>query len=131
LRPLMVAYETGADEHFEAGIERALETLLVMPDFLFRIERDPGGVRPDSNYAVTNLELASRLSFFLWSSLPDDQLLNLAVAGKLGNSRIINAHVRRMLADPRSSALVDNFVGQWLLLRDLATLRPDPKKAPD
>jgi mono/diheme cytochrome c family protein len=116
---------------FDAGIENALAFMLVTPQFLFRFERDPDQALPDSVYRVSDLELASRLSFFIWSSIPDDQLLNLAVAGKLRNPLILDQQVKRMLADERARALGANFAGQWLYLRNLKSLRPDEDVFPD
>jgi hypothetical protein len=112
---------------FEAGIQSALERLLVDPNFLFRIERDPDNVAPDATYQLSDLELASRLSFFLWSSIPDDELLDVAVAGKLRNPLDVDRQVRRMLADGRAASLVDNFAVQWLSLRRLREVTPDPE----
>jgi hypothetical protein len=113
---------------FEDGVELALRRLLVSPEFLVRIETDPAGATPATSYQVTDLELASRLSFFLWSSLPDDELLTLAERGELSDPATLQGQVRRMVADPRSEALTSNFAGQWLQLRNLATVvRPgDP-----
>jgi hypothetical protein len=124
--PLVRFYHQGRDEaDFEAGLEAALRRLLVSPEFLFRVERDPAAVAPDTNYRVSDLELASRLSFFLWSSIPDDELLDLAARGKLSDGDTLEKQVRRMLVDSRSAALVENFAGQWLQLRNLEALRPD------
>ena len=111
---------------FDAGIQFAVERILADPDFLFRIERDPAKAAPATAYRIGDLELASRLSFFLWSSIPDDELLDLAVRGKLGDARVLEQQVRRMFADERSRALVDNFAGQWLYLRNVRELTPDP-----
>ena len=111
---------------FERGIQHALERLLVSPEFLFRIERDPEDAADGAPYRVSDLELASRLSFFLWSSIPDDELLDRAVAGELRDPAVLEAEVRRMLADERSRALVDNFAEQWLYLRDVEAKEPDP-----
>lgn len=117
---------------FESGIERALQTLLVMPEFLFRVERDPVHVERNTVYRVGDLELTSRLSFFLWGSIPDDQLLDVATRGTLREPPVLDREVRRMLADPRASkSLVSNFAGQWLSLRNVASVRPDPAKDPD
>ena len=116
---------------FELGIEMALRAILASPDFLFRIERDPERVTGGSVYQLSDVELASRLSLFLWSSIPDDQLLDLAIGGKLRNPRMLEQQVRRMLADKRSAALVDNFAEQWLYLRNLAAVTPDPRLFPD
>ena len=116
---------------FELGIEMALRAILASPDFLFRIERDPENAAGAKVYQLSDVELASRLSFFLWSSIPDDQLLDLAIADKLKNPQILEQQVRRMLADQRSVALVENFAEQWLYLRNLAAVAPDPKLFPD
>lgn len=141
LQSLLSFYDDGRKEgngegsragDFETGIERAVEGLLVSPEFLFRIEREPAGVAASNGiYRITDLELASRLSFFLWSSIPDDALLDAAISGKLHNPPVLEQHVRRMLADPRADALVSNFVGQWLFLRNLPAVLPDPRKDPD
>jgi hypothetical protein len=132
LDTLMEFYRAGRGEGgFEAGVQLALERLLISPDFLFRIERDPVGAAPDTVYALSDLELASRLSFFLWSSLPDDELLDLAERGRLSDPTVLEAQTRRMLADPRSGALVRNFVGQWLYLRKLDSVVPDPVAFPE
>ena len=119
-------YEEGRKErNFDLGIQTALERILVSPQFLYRIERDPAGSAPGGVYRLSDLELASRLSFFLWSSIPDDELLNVAAAGKLKQPEILEQQVRRMIADPRSEALVDNFAAQWLYLRDVEVKAPD------
>ena len=132
LKPLLSFYERGRQQGtFESGIEAGLRRLLVAPDFLFRVEHDPGGVPPGSNYRLNDYELASRLSFFLWSSLPDDQLLDLAQAEKLKDPVILEQQVRRMLADRRSRTLVSNFAGQWLYLRNLSRVAPDPDAFPE
>jgi mono/diheme cytochrome c family protein len=115
-----------SDGTFDTGIRAALERLLVSPDFLFRIEADPAGVAPGTAYRLSDVELASRLSFFLWSSIPDDELLDLATGGKLRDAAVLDQQVRRMLADPRArAALVDNFFGQWLQTRNVWLLTPD------
>ena len=116
---------------FEAGIESALQLILASPEFLFRFEPDPSGLAPDAVYRIDDLALASRLSFFLWSSIPDDQLLNLASAGKLKDPVVLEQQVKRMLVDPRSSALSDNFLEQWLFLRNLKNAAPDLEAFPD
>jgi hypothetical protein len=132
VQSLLNFYDEGRTEGgFEAGIEAALQALLVSPEFIFRIERDPVRIAPDTNYRVSDLELASRLSFFLWSSIPDDQLLDLAVRGRLKDSAVLNLQVRRMLSDPRSDALGNNFAGQWLQLRNLEAKRPAEPLFPD
>ena len=116
---------------FDAGIESALQLILASPEFLFRFEPDPAGVPAESVYRVDDLALASRLSFFLWSSLPDDQLLNLAAQGKLKDPAVLEQQVKRMLADSRSDALVDNFAEQWLFLRNLKSSAPNLDTFPD
>ena len=126
LRALLAFYERGrAERDFERGIQKALERLLVAPEFLFRVERDPPGVSPDTPYRLTDLELASRLSFFLWSDMPDEPLLVAAEAGRLGDAAELERQVRRMLADPRATALVDNFASQWLQLGRVRGVIPD------
>jgi mono/diheme cytochrome c family protein len=129
--PLDLYRKTRADGGFDAGIEMALSAVLVSPQFLFRVERDPTGVPPNTVYRVSDLELASRLSFFLWSSIPDDQLLGAAIAGKLREPAVMEREARRMLADPRSRALVSNFASQWLHLRNLESMTPDMRLFPD
>jgi len=132
LADLMPFYKEGkAEANFDLGIQRALERLLVSPQFLFRIERDPPNAAPGSLYHVSDLELASRLSFFLWSSIPDDELLNVAAQGKLKEPVVLEQQVRRMLADPRAQSLVTNFAAQWLYLRDVEAKRPDEILYPD
>ena len=129
--PGLVFYREGRDAGgFEAGIQAAIERLLIDPEFLFRIERDPTGVAPGAPYRLTDLELASRLSFFLWSSIPDEELLDLAERGRLSAPGVLEGQVRRMLADARASALVDNFAGQWLSLRSVEGIAPDPNLFP-
>src|SRR4029453_1920575 len=115
-----------AAANFDAGIRAALERVLVSPDFLFRIEADPVNIAPNAVYRVSDVELASRLSFFLWNSIPDDQLLDLAIAGRLRNAGVLDGQVRRMLADPRArTSLVENFFEQWLEIRNVWLLTPD------
>jgi mono/diheme cytochrome c family protein len=116
---------------FEAGIDLALRRLLASPKFVFRVERDPARVAPGAVYALNDTELASRLSFFLWSSLPDDELLTLASRGRLHDPATLERQVRRLLADPKALALVDNFVGQWLQLRNLRNKQPNSHEFPD
>jgi cytochrome c553 len=118
------ARENGGD--FDAGIRSGVARILSSPSFLYRIERDPAGVRPGAAHTISDLELASRLSFFLWSSIPDEKLLDLAAAGRLREPGVLAAQVRRMIADERADALVNNFTGQWLQLRNL-----ESKVAPD
>ena len=132
IQPLLKLYSSGSGAGgFEAGIARAIQGILVSPGFLFRVERDPAGVPPDTPYPVSDLELASRLSFFLWSSIPDDQLLELAERGKLKDPAVLEQQVRRMLADSQSKTLVTNFAAQWLYLRNLRSQFPDDRLFPD
>ena len=130
-RTVPVPGGVSATGDFDAGIEMALRRILVSPDFLFRRETDPVDIGPGEPYAVSDLELASRLSFFLWSSIPDDELLTAAEQGLLRDPEVLTAHVRRMLGDPRTRALVDNFGGQWLYLRNMPLVTPDPQAFPD
>ncbi|HEX3880198.1 MAG TPA: DUF1592 domain-containing protein, partial [Bryobacteraceae bacterium] len=123
--PLKFYKEGRATGSFDEGIEMGLRAVLVSPEFLFRIEQDPNGVAPKTAYRISDVELASRLSFFLWSSIPDDELLDLAIHSKLRAPGVLEHQVRRMLADKRSSALVTNFAGQWLYLRNLEAANPD------
>jgi mono/diheme cytochrome c family protein len=128
---LLRFFESGqVDGGFEAGVQLAIERILVDPRFLFRVESDPPDAAPGSVYPLSGPELASRLSFFLWSSIPDDELLDLAIRGKLDDPVVVERQVRRMLSDPRSRALVDNFAGQWLQLRNLRHVTPDPALFP-
>ena len=129
--PLDLYRQGRAEGGFEAGIEVALSSVLVNPQFLFRIERDPPGVPKGTAYRIGGLELASRLSYFLWSSTPDDELLDLAAALKLSRPDVLEKQVRRMLADRRSRSLVSNFAGQWLYLRNLESIIPDMRLFPD
>jgi hypothetical protein len=115
----------------EQGIQLAIQAMLVSPHFLFRIERDANPTDPTKVHPISEIELASRLSYFLWSSMPDDELLALAEAGKLRTPGTLDAQVKRMLADQRSSAISDNFAGQWLELRNLDVVKPDPQKFPE
>lgn len=137
LQDLMPFYTEGLkaggslDIAFDRGIEEALERLLVSPQFLFRIERDPPDLAPGAPFRVSDLELASRLSFFLWSSIPDDQLLDVAAHGKLHDPAVLEREVRRMLADPRAESLVTNFAEQWLFIRDVEAKKPDDLLFPD
>ena len=129
--PLSFYKEGRADGGFDQGVEMALRALLSSPEFLFRIERDPDGIAPGTPYRVSDVALASRLSFFLWSSIPDDRLLDAAGRGELRKPAVVEREVRRMLADPRAEALTTNFAGQWLYLRNLAAARPDARLFPD
>ena len=131
LEMLLEFFHSGrAVADFDAGIEMALRRVLVSPDFLFRRESDPDGAASGQPYAISDLELASRLSFFLWSSIPDGELLDLAERGELRRPRVLDQQVARMLADPRARALVDNFGGQWLYLRNMELVSPDPYAFP-
>jgi hypothetical protein len=126
LRRVRQFYEKGRNERdFDRGIQRALERVLVSPQFLFRVEQESAGAAPQSVYRISDFELASRLSFFLWSSIPDDELLDAAAAGTLRKPDILRRQVTRMLADSRSRSLVTNFAAQWLFLRDVETKEPD------
>jgi hypothetical protein len=132
LRGPFELYQQGrAEGGFEAGIEMAVSAVLVSPEFLFRVEPDPAGIPPNTVYRISDLELASRLSLFLWSSVPDDELLDVATAGKLHEPAVLEGQVRRLLADTRSHALVSNFASQWLHLRNLAAITPDMRLFPD
>ena len=125
--PLALYREGAARGGFEAGIELAVRGILVSPSFLFRFEDQPASAEPGTPYRISDLELASRLSFFLWSSIPDDDLVELAVAGELHRPEVLRGQVARMLADPRAQALVDNFAGQWLHIRNVPGYRPSPE----
>lgn len=116
---------------FDAGIESALGAILTSPSFLFKIEREPKDAAPGEPYEISALELATRLSFFLWSSIPDDELLTLAERGKLREAGVLEAQVVRMLADDKASSLVTNFASQWLHLRNLDSITPDARLFPD
>jgi hypothetical protein len=126
METLLGFYRTGREAGtFDSGIQRAIARVLVDPNFLFRFEREPSQTAPGAPFRLTDLELATRLSFFLWSSIPDDELRELAIKGQLKNSAVLEQQVRRLLADPRADALVANFAGQWLFLRELRNARPD------
>ena len=130
-RPLAFFESARAEGTFDDGIELALSAILVNPNFLFRIERDPPDATSGTVYPLTDLALASRLSFFLWSSIPDDELLNLAERGELSQPAVLEAQVRRLLKDSRSSNLATNFASQWLHLRNLDSITPDLRLFPD
>ena len=127
----LYAAERTKGRSFETGVQTALAYMLVTPQFLFRVEQDPAGAKPGSIYRVTDVELASRLSFFLWNSIPDDELLEAAAAGRLSDADELEAQVRRMLADDRASSLARDFAGQWLYLRNLRAVNPDMYAFPD
>jgi len=132
LETLLTFYQSARNKkNFEAGIENALRLMLTNPKFLFRIETDPTGAPAGSMHPLNDLELASRLSFFLWSTIPDDQLITLASQGRLKEPAVLEQQVKRMLADDRSEALVKNFAGQWLMLRNLQSVLPDPNEFPN
>ncbi len=125
----LVRMAQGRGDSFEAGVRLALEAILVNPNFLFRIEHDPAGT--GAIHRISDIELASRLSYFLWSSMPDDELLDVAQKNRLHAPEVLHAQMKRLLDDPRSRALVDNFGGQWLQFRNLDVLKPDPQKFPE
>jgi mono/diheme cytochrome c family protein len=130
--PLMKMYDEGRDgADFEHGIEAAVEAVLVSPDFLFMRETDPANAKPGSVHRISDVELATRLSFFLWSSLPDDELVSLGERGQLHKPAVLKREVARMLADPRSKAFTENFAGQWLYLRRLEFQKPDKDNYPN
>jgi hypothetical protein len=127
IAPLMTFYREGRRKGtFETGVQLALRRLLASPTFVFRVEEDSSSV-----HRVSDVELASRLSFFLWSSMPDDELLDVAAANRLHLPAVLEAQVRRMLADPKSDALVENFAGQWLQVRNLQNIAPNTDEFPD
>ncbi|HXJ72815.1 MAG TPA: DUF1592 domain-containing protein, partial [Candidatus Dormibacteraeota bacterium] len=130
-RPMDFYRKARAQDGFEAGIEAGLSAILMSPEFLFRVEQDPANVAPHTAYRLSDVAMASRLSFFLWSSIPDDELLNVAIRGELHRPKVREQQVRRMLADPRSRSLAGNFAGQWLHLRNLDSITPDLRLFPD
>ncbi len=127
LEPVMAFYDQGRQQggDFEAGIQQAMSRILLDPRFLFRFEEEPDNVAPGETYRISDLELATRLSFFLWSSVPDNELLDLAAQNKLSDANVMHEQVLRMLTDPKAQALVDNFAGQWLHLRELGSVTPE------
>jgi hypothetical protein len=128
LETLLSFYQAGRKNGtFDTGIEQALARVLVDPRFVFRFEQEPAGVVTGATYRVSDVELASRLSFFLWSSIPDEELLNTAIQGKLHDPAVLEAQTRRMLKDPRAETLATNFGGQWLYLRELKSARPEAR----
>jgi len=129
---LMRFYAMGHSQGtFETGVEVALERMLASPLFVFRAERDPANAVTGAVYRVSDLDLAARMSFFLWSSIPDEELLRVASEGKLHTQPVLDQQMRRMLIDPKSAALIDNFAGQWLYLRNLRTIIPNSLEFPD
>ncbi len=133
LETLVGFYQLGRNNNgnFEVGIEAAIQRILASPEFLFRFEPDPVNIADNTPYKLGDLQLASRLSFFLWSTIPDDQLLAVATEGKLKDPAVLDQQVKRMLADPRAQALVANFADQWLYLRNLKNIQPDFQNFPD
>ena len=132
LADLMPFFHEGTNKGgFDAGIGLALERLLVSPEFIFRIERDPLDIPRNTAYRISDRELASRLSFFLWSSIPDEELLGLAESGRLSDETVLKQQVHRMLADERSQTFVNNFSAQWLYLRNVPTVVPNQRLFPD
>ncbi|MGH9242115.1 MAG: DUF1592 domain-containing protein [Vicinamibacterales bacterium] len=132
LATLMEFFRQGrTDGSFDSGIDLALRRVLASPKFIFRTERDPAGLAPGAAYRISDVDLASRVSFFIWSSIPDDELLDLAARGALSTPPTLERQVRRMLADPKAQTLVDNFLGQWLQLRNLKSRQPNSHEFPD
>jgi cytochrome c551/c552 len=134
LEQILSFYSKGRNKdkgNFDSGIEMGLRRIISGPEFIFRVETDPANVAANSAYRISDLELASRLSFFLWSTVPDDELLAIATQGKLHETAILEKQVQRMMADPRSDAMVSNFAAQWLQLRNLKGVVPDPDVFPD
>ena len=132
LKPVMTFYEVGRKQgSFDRGIQMGLERILASPQFMFRLERDPVDVPATGVHRISDLELASRLSFFLWSSIPDEELVTVAAAGRLKDPAVLEQQTRRMLADPRANALVSNFAGQWLHLRNVRSVQPNSDEFPD
>jgi len=132
IAPLFRIYRTGrAEGGFDTGMQRALEAMLASPSFLFQLERDPARAKPGSSYRLSDLELASRLSFFLWASIPDDELLDVASKGLLKQPAMLERQVKRMLADPKATRMMNAFIGQWLIIRNVMTADPDPNLFPD
>ncbi len=125
-----VAMARAQGQSREQGIQLALEAMLVSPEFLFRIERDPDPVDAEAVHRLSDVELATRLSYFLWSSMPDDELLRLAESNRLHEAAVLDAQVKRMMADKKAAAFADNFAGQWLEVRNLDSIEPDPQKFP-
>jgi hypothetical protein len=130
---LFAFFDAGRNEgkSFERGIQKALQRILASPKFCFHIEQDPPGLAPATVYRINDRELASRLSFFLWSSIPDSQLLDLAAKNTLHTPAVLEAQVHRMLTDPKADALTTNFAGQWLYLRNLKNMQPNSEEYPD
>jgi cytochrome c553 len=130
-KPMTFFRQAREQRGFDGGVEMAISAILVNPNFLFRVEKDPQGLAPNTPYKISDIDLASRLSFFLWSSIPDDELLDAAIRSDLSKPRSLEKQVRRMLADPRAKSLVNNFADQWLYLRNLDSFTPDLRLFPD
>lgn len=129
--PLLAIYKEGrADGNFDSGIERSIEALLSSPKFLIRVEREPADVRPGAVYRLNDLELASRLSFFLWKSVPDDELIDIAARGGLKDSTVLAKQVSRMIADPKATRFMNDFAEQWLQIRNIFSLDPNGQLFP-
>ncbi|HLX44578.1 MAG TPA: DUF1592 domain-containing protein [Bryobacteraceae bacterium] len=132
LEPLLSAFQSARNRgDFDSGIRMAVQAIVADPEFVFRFERTPSGVAPGTNYRISDLELASRLSYFLWSSAPDEELLTAAAQARLHDAAVLEKQTRRMLHDPKSEALAQNFAGQWLYLRNLKDIQPDVYVYPD
>ena len=131
VKPMAFYREGRSEGDFDAGVAKALSAVLMNPSFLFRVELEPDQIAPGSTYRISDIELASRLSFFLWSSIPDDELLDTAIRGELSRPDELERQARRMLADPRSNNLATNFAGQWLRLRNLDAFIPNGRLYPD
>ncbi len=131
INALMTLYTKGAAQGFEAGVRTAIEGILASPKFVFRFEERPPSARPGEAYAISDLDLASRLSFFLWATGPDDELIQLAEKHQLSTPAMLEQQVRRMLADPRADVLASRFAAQWLRLQDLEKINPDVRVYPD
>ncbi len=133
IEEMLAFYKAGRDEggSFDAGIEAALQRILADPEFIYRRELEPEGIAPGTPYEISDIELASRLSFFLWSSIPDDELLELASQNRLRDKKVLEQQVKRMIADPRSEAFVENFTGQWLHVRGMQASEPVVDLFPD
>src|SRR5437667_5115868 len=128
----MAFYQEGRKEgNFEDGIENALARILTDPKFIYRIEAEPPNVKQGETYRISDIDLASRLSFFLWSTIPDDELIRVAGQGKLRDPVVLEQQVRRMLKHPKAEALAVNFAGHWLNLRGLQAVGPIPMLSPD
>ena len=131
IETLLGFYNARPGASFDARIQLGLQMILADPEFLFRVEYDPPDLADGTAYRISDLDLASRLSFFLWSSIPDDELLDVAIRGELADPAVLRQQVRRMLSDARSRALVENFAGQWLVLRNIRDVEPDPDLLPE